>query len=399
MKCSKQQWQSIGAVAMMVLLNGLVVMQLTGVSYASFNWIYFAQAYSPGSISGIVTDKTTGNPVANVIVSATAATWQTNGFGSAMTDANGKYTISDLPSGQYKINFRDSSGTYLYQYYMNVGSWDKATVVAVTIGQTTNGVNAQLITSAQAVPPQAEVSGGASTSSDPYTGQVSVFAWGDLTITRTATCTTGTPTNVILKIGSKSFSMTDAGGGQYTVTIPRAQYSQVSSESAISVEVTCSGGTETTEIGTLYIDPSGYVYDAQTQKPIVGATVTLYKDSNRTPKDTGSVDLTTQCPTINTRPNSDWFSGDLPSATVETNQVADINSGQFIPTINPLTTGTDGYYRWDVVAGCWYVEVKADRYETKVSPVVGVVEGAEVTDLDFYLERNSFGIYLPLVIK
>jgi hypothetical protein len=167
----------------------------------------------------------------------------------------------------------------------------------------------------------------------------------------------------------------------------------------LTVRAECDGSNEETDIGTLFIDPSGFVTDADTSAPISGATVTLYKDPNRTPDNSGPVDLGTECPTINTRPNNDWFSGDLPSATVDQNQEAEPNSGEFIPPTNPLATDATGFYRWDVIEGCWYVVVEADGYQTKVSPIVGVVAGAEVTDLNFQLSSTSQLIYLPIISR
>ena len=43
--------------------------------------------------------------------------------------------------------------------------------------------------------------------------------------------------------------------------------------------------------------------------------------------------------------------------------------------------------------------VEAGKYDTKVSPVVGVVEGAPVTDLNFKLDSTFEFIYLPLIWK
>ncbi len=37
--------------------------------------------------------------------------------------------------------------------------------------------------------------------------------------------------------------------------------------------------------------------------------------------------------------------------------------------INPQRTDSDGRYGWDVSAGCWYIAVSAEGYETQVSPL------------------------------
>lgn len=50
-----------------------------------------------------------------------------------------------------------------------------------------------------------------------------------------------------------------------------------------------------------------------------------------------------------------------------------------------------------MVEGCWYIEVRAEGYQTLVSPVVGVPP--EVTDLDLALSKPTQTIYLPLIVK
>jgi len=66
------------------------------------------------------------------------------------------------------------------------------------------------------------------------------------------------------------------------------------------------------------------------------------------------------------------------------------------PPLNPQVTGSDGRYGWDVIMGCWFVEVSAPGYFTRYSAVVGVPP--EVTDLDIQLEPWA-KVYLPIVLR
>lgn len=158
----------------------------------------------------------------------------------------------------------------------------------------------------------------------------------------------------------------------------------------------CVPGGDDLPIPQLY-DPSGVISDAATGQPIVGATVTLYRIPNAMP------DTRTQsrdCRTVTTRGGNVW-SGTAPNI----GQIEDptLRPIQIDPQINPQITGGDGRYGWNVVSGCWYVEVRAPGYQTRISALVGVPP--EVTDLDVALQRDPdasgtpYLIYLGLIRK
>lgn len=97
-------------------------------------------------------------------------------------------------------------------------------------------------------------------------------------------------------------------------------------------------------------DPSGRVYEAVPSNTIEGATVTLYKYQNES------------------NPMSKWDdSGNL---------------GQQ----NPLTSDSDGFYRWDVPAGEWYVTAEKDGY----------VSGSSQNDTAATVTHNGVN-YLPVL--
>ncbi|GAA2352393.1 hypothetical protein Cme02nite_26200 [Catellatospora methionotrophica] len=82
-----------------------------------------------GTIAGRLTDG--GQPVANAYVEASGIGW-----GSTETDANGDYTITDLPpGGNYRITFAPPGRPNQYAYH--TADYDGATVFAVTAGATT----------------------------------------------------------------------------------------------------------------------------------------------------------------------------------------------------------------------------------------------------------------------
>jgi hypothetical protein len=82
-----------------------------------------------GTISGHVTDDVTGMPIANICVSGP-------GPKSALTDATGSYTVTDVPTGRFWMTFSDCAGTrpgylYAHEYYHHAATYQDATEIAV----------------------------------------------------------------------------------------------------------------------------------------------------------------------------------------------------------------------------------------------------------------------------
>ena len=100
------------------------------------------------------------------------------------------------------------------------------------------------------------------------------------------------------------------------------------------------------------IDPSGDVFDNETNDLIEGATVRLFRKN---------------------------------PATLEFDEMDPvIHAGMFSPEVNPLLTGADGRYAWDVAAGFYFVRVSKPGCSTEDSIVVEIPP--EVTDLDVGLD-------------
>lgn len=62
-----------------------------------------------------------------------------------ITAADGTYTATDLPAGNYRVGFRDNDGNYAPVFYSNAGDIQSATDVPLTSSQTVAGINAALV--------------------------------------------------------------------------------------------------------------------------------------------------------------------------------------------------------------------------------------------------------------
>jgi len=60
-------------------------------------------------------------------------------------DSNGSFRIGGLPAGEYVVEVRDWSGTYLKRYSGNAATFETASRVVVGAGQTRNNVDVQLV--------------------------------------------------------------------------------------------------------------------------------------------------------------------------------------------------------------------------------------------------------------
>src|SRR5689334_11654468 len=101
-----------------------------------------------GSISGTVTEHVSNAPLANITVRARGLD---NYWSSTATAANGQYTITGLPAGDYWVETQDDTGTHVGQIYdgmpwiswcLGCSAWGGGgDRVAVTAGQTKAGID------------------------------------------------------------------------------------------------------------------------------------------------------------------------------------------------------------------------------------------------------------------
>jgi hypothetical protein len=92
-----------------------------------------------GHITGVVTAEG-GGALVGIEVYADGDVWG----GGAVTDEYGTYDIGGLSTGSYRVDFYDSSDTYIEEYYNNKPTWETANPVAVTAGHNTRNINAAL---------------------------------------------------------------------------------------------------------------------------------------------------------------------------------------------------------------------------------------------------------------
>ncbi|WP_144126099.1 carboxypeptidase-like regulatory domain-containing protein [Catellatospora sichuanensis] len=98
------------------------------ISMATLGLALPAQAAANGSITGRLTDG--GQPVVGASVSASSVNG--DGSGWASTDGDGRYEMTDLPAGDYTVQF-DASG-HPSQYAYQAIEWNEAARIAVPAG-------------------------------------------------------------------------------------------------------------------------------------------------------------------------------------------------------------------------------------------------------------------------
>jgi hypothetical protein len=95
-----------------------------------------------GTISGTVTDASTGLPLAEMCVSVTGPT---SVFGSELTAADGTYRFGGLGTGDYEVEFSDcDAGVYATEWYDAKADQTSANAVHVVVGYDTPGIDAAL---------------------------------------------------------------------------------------------------------------------------------------------------------------------------------------------------------------------------------------------------------------
>jgi hypothetical protein len=106
-----------------------------------------AQMREGGRIAGQATDASTVAPIQGMFVCAYAEQADAVVEACASTGQNGQYTISGLPKGEYGVEFSvppKSALDYVRQYFDGQSSAKTATLVPVTVGETSSGVDAHL---------------------------------------------------------------------------------------------------------------------------------------------------------------------------------------------------------------------------------------------------------------
>ncbi len=95
-----------------------------------------------GDIKGTITSVNGKAPLGHA--GACAYLPEGEAYRCGYTNAEGEYTIAGLPSGKYVVYFFPTEGEYSVVYYNGVASQSEATLVAVSTGTTTSGIDGQL---------------------------------------------------------------------------------------------------------------------------------------------------------------------------------------------------------------------------------------------------------------
>ncbi|MEM7538330.1 MAG: cytochrome c peroxidase [Chloroflexota bacterium] len=216
-----------------------------------------------GAIAGsvVLTDGVT--PLGGIKVAAyqqgISNTW---GFaGAAMTNLSGEYTITRVLSGTYRIFFMDPLGNHKSEYWNDSKTITGAATIDV-MTSTVGSIDAQL---ALPAPPKAGVDGGATSWTDPETGEANITAWraSDFNIMREVTCADGEtgPEPVTLLIGTETYTMTRQSPGAdiftYNLRIgdasaPDANFSNPGKHE-LKVNKTCNGAASEEVVGEMFV--------------------------------------------------------------------------------------------------------------------------------------------------
>jgi hypothetical protein len=234
---------------------------------------------STGAISGTVTDSSS-DPLANAVVSIYDSSG--NFFAEGFTDSTGKYTVTGLPSGKYKVGFSDF-GNFLTQYYNNQPTLAKAAAVTVTAPKTTANINAKLAAGGQ-------ITGTVTNSSStPQSGiDIEVFDSSGNVVGDASTGQDGTYDVDALATGSYKvgFNLDNDGFNPY---LPQYYKNKTTLASATAVAVTA-GSTKSAISAKLSSGGviTGTVTDSSTSSPLQSAEVDLYNASGNLVASTGT---------------------------------------------------------------------------------------------------------------
>ncbi len=116
------------------------------VTAGSITYNINAQLATGGEIRGKVTN-VSAIPIQNIYVQVYDS--GNHYVGSSSTDAGGTYAVKGLPTGGYMVRFNNNGLNYLTEWYNNKTSFATADSVAVTAGNITYNINAQLAAGGQ----------------------------------------------------------------------------------------------------------------------------------------------------------------------------------------------------------------------------------------------------------
>ncbi len=235
-----------------------------------------AELTASGEISGTVTAAVGKADLQNVEVQA----YDANGtpLASAETAANGTYTISGLPVGEYEVEFLPQSGNYLAQFYNDKPTFAAASKVAVAAGADSSDVNAALAAGGQ-IEGTVYEPGGSVGAADV---EATVYNASDEFVGSAVTAANGTYTVSSLAGGNYEVGFT-ALPADYTPGEYAPQYYKGAASLAEATAIIVVAGTPNTGINATLAAPgaiSGKVTATVTNDALSGVVVKVYDVEN-----------------------------------------------------------------------------------------------------------------------
>ncbi len=221
-----------------------------------------------GSITGTITDSSTGQPIAGVCVTVSPASDIGNAISTACSDATGAYHAIGIPTGTYLVAFADPAGNYSEQWFDAKADALSADPVEVITGSTTSNVDA-------AMSPAGKISGVVTDSSGQPIQGVCVYAYEATTFNEAnGNCTDSTGTYVIggLTPGSYDVEFAPYGSPYIGQWYDNSATSSTATAIAVTAGATQHANASLVTGGTV----SGTVTDAATHAPLSGICVDVW---------------------------------------------------------------------------------------------------------------------------
>lgn len=224
-----------------------------------------------GSITGVISDRETGEAVPGACVYASDVANES--YSSACADDAGVYALRGMRTGSYTVEFSDYDGGHLRTWYLDQASRETATPVDVVVGEVTAGINQTMVLGGSIVGTVTDAVDGGGAS------DVSVYAYpvGDSVYTATG-YTDATGAYSVKGLPAGDYEVRFAGGtsSKYRETWFDGAFTRLDAD-PVSVQ----GGATTTVDQALQRTGSisGFVTNASTGEPIETGWVTVYTQS------------------------------------------------------------------------------------------------------------------------
>jgi len=263
-----------------------------------------------------------------------------------LTDGSGVYRAVNLAAGSYTVVAHGPTSSTYFD--------GKAGPISVS-GVTTFTQNVTLGAAPNSPP------SGTTITNIGTTGGIPIVFWDNPLVINTSACSGGLSATYQIAVNgtvARSGSMTEspAGSGQYSAVVSALTPSHGLGQ--VSIAIDCPSTTDVNFSFGIFIEPSGYVHDAGTGLPVSGASVTLLRS----------------------------YSSSGPFIPVP-NNTALMSRGNHT---NPSTTGAEGKFGWDVVAGYYKMRASASGYRSADSAVFDMPPPPASIDLRLTRQYNLY---------